>query len=245
MQTDKRSFIACLAGSVFVPPFRLLGEKSAPPELPTEVAGVRIPDTKLAQHAAELSRRSCPEFLFNHCMRTFLFGAAFAARHQITYDAEAAFVAAALHDLGLLPAFASSGNTFEVDGADAAGTFLQKESVGTAESNAVWNAIAMHALRRQIVARQAGEVLVVSSGAGADFAGPDPDDIDRTRVDQIVAAFPRLRFKAHFLELLTDHCRRKPNSQRATWLEGFCHATAPQPPGPSVADALAQAPFAE
>ncbi|HEY2446056.1 MAG TPA: hypothetical protein VGI20_09990 [Rhizomicrobium sp.] len=59
------------------------------------------------------------------------------------------------------------------------------------------------------------------------------------------AGSPRLRFKARFLELFTDHCRRKPNSQRATWLEGFCHATAPQPPGPPVADALAQAPFAE
>jgi hypothetical protein len=214
-------------------------------ELPGEVAGIRFPDTNLARRAVAFSRRSCPDFLFNHSMRTFLFGAAVAARHKVTFDAEAAFVAASLHDLGLVPTFAKPENTFEVDGANAAEAFARSQGAPRSESSAVWSAIAMHTLRQQFIARQPGEVLVVSSGAGTDFAGPDRADIDQGRVDEIVAAFPRLQFKSRFLALLTGHCRLKPNSQRATWLESFCHATVPQTPVPSIASALANAPFTE
>jgi hypothetical protein len=53
-------------------------------------------------------------------MRTFLFGALALKRNGLAFDADEAFVAAALHDLGLLPAFASPAQSFEVDGADAA-----------------------------------------------------------------------------------------------------------------------------
>jgi hypothetical protein len=243
--TNKRTFMGCLAGCIALPSLPVLAVQSPFRELPGEVAGIRIPDTKLARRAAAFSRRSCPDFLFNHSMRTFLFGAAFAARHKVTFDGEAAFVAAALHDIGLLPAFATAENTFEVDGANAAETFARSQGATPSESSRVWSAIAMHALRRQFIARQPGEALVVSSGASADFAGPDSDDIDQARINEIVAAFPRLQFKSRFLAMLADHCRRKPNSQRATWLESFCHATVPQSPIPSVANALAQAPFAE
>lgn len=243
MLTNKRAFMGGLAGCIAMPSLRAMAAQS--PQLPKEVAGVRIPDTDLARRAAAFSRRSCPDFLFNHSMRTFLFGAAFAAHHKVTFDAEAAFVAAALHDLGLLPAFATPENTFEVDGANAAESFARSQGARASESNAVWSAVAMHTLRRQFIAHEAGEVLLVSSGAGADFAGPDRDDIDQGRVNEIVAAFPRLQFKSRFLAMLTDHCRRKPESQRATWLESFCHATVPQSPVPSIASALANAPFAE
>jgi hypothetical protein len=245
MLTDKRAFMGCLAGCIATPSLRAMAAQSSPKELPKEVAGIRIPDTDLTRRATAFSRRFCPDFLFNHSMRTFLFGAAFAARQTVTFDAEAAFVAASLHDLGLLPTFATPENTFEVDGANAAESFMRSQGARASETNEVWSAVAMHALRRQFIARQHGEVLVVSSGAGADFAGPDRDDIDQARVDEIVAAFPRLQFKSRFLAMLTDHCRRKPDSQRSTWLEGFCHATVPQSPVPSIAGALARAPFAE
>ena len=40
--------------------------------LPTEIAGVRLPHSPLALGAADFARSSCPDFLFNHCMRTYL-----------------------------------------------------------------------------------------------------------------------------------------------------------------------------
>lgn len=43
--------------------------------LPTEVAGIRLPSSAVARAAAQFSHDSCPGYLFNHCMRTYLFGA--------------------------------------------------------------------------------------------------------------------------------------------------------------------------
>jgi hypothetical protein len=40
-----------------------------------EVAGVEIPRSAVTVKAATYARASYPDFLFNHCMRTFLFGA--------------------------------------------------------------------------------------------------------------------------------------------------------------------------
>ena len=81
--------------------------------LPAEVAGIRLPQSELARAAAEFSRQHCPEYLFNHCMRTFLFGAVALQKQQRVYDADKAFAAAALHDLGLLPEFESSAASFD------------------------------------------------------------------------------------------------------------------------------------
>jgi len=64
-------------------------------ELPAEVAGVRLPRTPLALAAADFARASCPDYLFNHCMRTFLFGALLLKRQQREYRGEDAFIAAA------------------------------------------------------------------------------------------------------------------------------------------------------
>jgi len=46
--------------------------------------------------------------------------------------------------------------------------------------------------------------------------------------------------------LLVAHCERKPDSQRATWLEGLCRAHAAHPrPDSAVEQAIAAASFAE
>jgi hypothetical protein len=242
---SRRELIGAVAASLFAGSGGRAAIRSPSIALPAEVAGIRIPGSAIARKAASFSREHCPAFLFNHCMRTFVFGAIHAERHQIRYDQEAAFVAAALHDVGLLPAFASAGNTFEVDGANAAENFLHGQNASQAETNRTWNAIALHALRRQYIARQSGEVLVLSAGVGTDFGGPDPHEIEAQRTSEIVAAFPRLQFKTRFLGLLTDHCHRKPLSQDGTWLGDWCQAQVSGIRRSSIKDSLMAAPFSE
>ena len=209
------------------------------------MAGIQLPSTSLARKAAALSRTASPEFLFNHCIRSYLFGAIHAVRRGIHYDAEAAFIAAALHDFGLLPHFASPDLAFEVDGANAAEAFLRGAGAPVSEDNAVWNAIALHATRPQFISHQPAEVLVLGAGVGSDFAGVDPTEIDPHQQHEILAAFPRLGFKQGFFNLLGDHCRRKPLSQRATWLSDYCRAQVPGSTYPDVIRALMKAPFPE
>jgi len=195
--------------------------------LPSEVAGIALPTSAIARKAISLARQTCPAFLFNHCMRTFLFGALTLKKMKVSYAADTAFVAAALHDLGLLPAYASPRSSFEIDGADAAEKFMLKEGVSAFDADKVWHAVEMHDGKWALTKRQGPEAMLVSLGAGTDVDGPDPGDFDDMQMREILTAFQRLAFKKNFTALLEDHCRRKPASQRATWLEGLCRDQRP------------------
>lgn len=213
--------------------------------LPVEVAGVRLPRTPLSRKAAAYARASCPQFLFNHCMRTYLFGALQLARAGRAYRAEEAFAAAALHDLGLLPAFESARGSFEVDGADAAERWLRASGAPASAGERVWHAIELHDGAWALTRRAGPEAMLVAQGAGIDVDGPDAQQLDAHQLCEIVAAFPRLGFKQQFTQLLISHCERKPASQRATWLEGLCRAHAPHAPDSAVEDSIAAAAFQE
>src|SRR5258707_7981294 len=83
-----------------------------------DFAGVKVPDTALVRDAIDLSRSLLEPFLFNHVMRSWLFGIVLAESAAIAPDAELLAVAAILHDLGLTERH-NGQNRFEVDGANA------------------------------------------------------------------------------------------------------------------------------
>jgi hypothetical protein len=240
----RREFCALAVASVAFP-VATWARAGAPSELPREVAGVTLPRSAVAVQAAQFARRSCPQFLFNHCMRTFLFGALELRRQKIAFNEDDAFVAAALHDLGLLPEFASKSQSFEIDGADAAEKFAQQALSG-ADARIVWHSVALHDTRSAFTRHCGPEAMLVSFGAGSDVDGPSLDSADeRRQMQAIVEAFPRLQFKRQFTALLVDQCRRKALSQRGTWLEGLCRETTPAAWTDSVAAEIAAAPFTE
>jgi hypothetical protein len=240
---SRRRFVLALVSGVAVSVSRrvlagLTAAGSAAP-LPKVVAGIRLPDTALALAAADLARAACPPFLFNHCMRTFLFGALLAERDRLEYDREMIFIAASLHDLGLTKAYATAEHSFEMDGADAAKAFLISRGVTETRAELVWNAVALHA--SMLVEHQAPQVGVVGSGAGADVFGSQLQSLQPDRVRAILTAYPRLAFNSEFRDLLVDHCRRKPFAQRGTWLDGFCRVHNPGVKYPDLEERLLNA----
>ena len=54
------------------------------------------------------------------------------------------------------------------------------------------------------------EARAVQWGIAADVVGPGIERLDRSRVDEIVAAYPRLAFKREFLTLLRHEAESKP-----------------------------------
>src|SRR5580658_8195926 len=108
------------------------------------VAGVSLPDTELCKAAVDLLEASSPEFLYTHCLRTYVFGSlAIRGLGRSVADEEAAFCAAILHDLGLVPAYRRD-NRFEVDGEEAARQFCLQHQVPQERADLVWKAIALH-----------------------------------------------------------------------------------------------------
>jgi hypothetical protein len=215
-------------------------------ELPAEVAGVRLPRTPLALAAVGFARTSCPDYLFNHCMRTFLFGALRLKRQQRDYRSEDAFIGAAFHDLGLLPAFETSRGSFETDGADAAERWVRQNHGSGSQADRIWHAVELHDGGWALTLRHGPEAMLVALGAGTDVDGPAPGDLDPREIDAVIAAFPRLKFKQQFTALLVAHCERKPASQHGTWLESLCREHVPHAtPDNAVEQEIATAVFAE
>jgi hypothetical protein len=242
---DRRRLIVASAAAAMLTRLALASDAAARPTLPAEVAGVPLPRSRLALAAAAFARQSCPEYLFNHCMRTFTFGALLLQRRQRAFRAETAFVASALHDLGLLQPFESALGSFEIDGADAAEKFMLGQHRSAAQGDTVWHAVEMHDGKWTLTARQGPEAMLVSLGSGADVYGPDAGILDGRQISEVLAAFPRQQFKQRFTALLVAHCERKPNSQHGTWLEGVCRRHSPAVEEDSVEQRIAAADFPE
>ena len=241
----RRELLKLTVASALLARLALAAERAPQPMLPAAVAGVALPGSGLARDAAAFARQSCPEFLFNHCMRTYLFGALMLQRRRLRFHAQTAFVAAALHDLGLLQPFESARGSFEIDGADAAEKFMLQRRRPAGERDQVWHAVEMHDGKWALTKRQGPEAMLVALGAGADVYGPEEGELDRRQVAEVLAAFPRQQFKPQFTALLIAHCERKPDSQHGTWLEGVCRRHASGAEEETVEQRIAAAPFPE
>jgi HD domain len=211
------------------------------------VAGVTLPDTELCKAAVDLLEASSPEFLCTHCLRTYIFGSlAIRGLGHSVVDEEAAFCAAILHDLGLVPAYRSE-NRFEVDGAEAARRFCLKHQVPPERADLVWNAIALHTFPG-IPLRLEDEIALVHLGAGIDFLGLGLDKVPLALVEEMLEKYPRMNFKTAFKDLLIEHCRNNPAAQVLTWTADIARAggcTLNGQPFPTAPQLISSAPFKE
>lgn len=174
------------------------------------VAGVAIPDTTMAREAIEYAREVSSPMLFNHVMRSYLFGRLAAAGSAGPVDEETVLLSAVLHDLGLTDA-ARGGRRFEIEGADAARAFLRERGCDDRLSWLVWDTIALHPWG-DINLFKEPEARVVQVGIMADAVGVGVAAVDPTFLTEILRAFPRLGFKAGFHELLRLEAEAKPGA---------------------------------
>jgi HD-GYP domain-containing protein (c-di-GMP phosphodiesterase class II) len=65
------------------------------------IAGIKIPDSKMAKELTELIRDRESNLLYHHSRRVFLFGALTGQRKGLEYDPELLYVGAMFHDIGL------------------------------------------------------------------------------------------------------------------------------------------------
>ena len=72
-----------------------------------------FPETSAAAAAWSVATRFYSPALLNHCVRSYLWRAMYAAAHGIAFDDELFYVSALLHDIGLTEALDSHGLPFE------------------------------------------------------------------------------------------------------------------------------------
>jgi HD superfamily phosphodiesterase len=179
------------------------------------IAGIDIPDSRLAREATELVRDAASPLLFHHSRRVFLFGSLQGKRLGLAADPELLYVGAMFHDLGLTPKYRRTDQRFELDGADEARRFLAAHGLPEDRVRLAWLGIALHTTPETPYHLEP-EVALVTAGVETDVLGIGYADLDRTLIDAVVSAHPRPDFKRQILRAFTEGMKDRPDTTFGT-----------------------------
>jgi hypothetical protein len=191
--------------------------------------GIPVPDSALAHAARELIGEVAPPYLVNHSVRAYAWAVELARRDDLLFDQEILYVAALLHDIGLVPAY-DLGGCFERDGAIEAERFSLEHGQPADRSRAIYDVIDLHMLP-EAPAGSTNEVALLNDSTGTDVTGYRYADVRAEAVAPILAAYPRLDFKVAFAAAFRDQAARKPTCSVARMVRT------------GKLDAIAKAPF--
>jgi HD superfamily phosphodiesterase len=156
----------------------------------SSIAGIKIPDSKMARDLTQLIRDTEPDLLFHHSTRVYLFGALTGARKRLKFDPELLYVGAMFHDIGLTETFRDSKNRFEVDSANSARDFMRSYGIPEQSIELVWDAIALHTTPG-IPEHKKPEVALVTAGVEMDVLGIAYEQFTKEQREAVVVAYPR------------------------------------------------------
>ncbi|MFI9726010.1 HD domain-containing protein [Streptomyces sp. NPDC052092] len=179
------------------------------------IAGITVPDSKLAQAATDLIRDTTPPLIFHHSRRVFLFGSLQAAARGLRPDPELLYVAAMFHDTGLVAPYRSDDQRFEMDGADQARAFLLSHGLSEGDAEKVWTAVALHTTP-EVPYKLAPEIAATTAGVETDVLGLHLDNVTAAQIDEVTAAHPRSDFKRQILQAFTDGFKHRPDTTFGT-----------------------------
>jgi len=179
---------------------------------PNSIAGVVIPDSKLAREVTELVRDTESELLFHHSSRVYYWGALTGKRRGLRFDPELLYAGAMFHDMGLTPAYASAHERFEVDGANVARDFLRSHGISAPDIETVWTAIALHTTPG-IPQHMHPVIALVTAGVEMDVLGIAFSEFTEADREAVVRVHQRPgQFKEEIIHAFYDGIRHKPES---------------------------------
>ena len=202
-----------------------------------------VSDSPLITEAIEYSRKLYEPYLFNHAMRSWRFAAKIGQARRIDCDLEVVAVGTILHDIGMSAAVTGS-NRFEVNGADAARSFVKARGVSDRRAQLIWDLVALNSTV-SIALNKEPEVALGTMGIGLDYGGFFLELVPSSDLIAILREFPRLEMKNKF----ADTCRRlvaaKPETSSDNFLRDFGERFVPGYKPVSTVDLLMNAPFEE
>jgi len=207
------------------------------------IAGVSVPDGPLISAVIEHAQRLSEPYLFNHAMRSWLFAEAVGRIKAIDYDREVVAIGTILHDIGLT-ASVSGPNRFEVNGADAALSFIKDKGLSGRRAQLIWDTIALNSTP-SLALHKEPEVVVATMGIGLDYGGFGIEALPTAGVERIVSAFPRLSMKQRFAETCNRLVTARPETSHDNFLRDFGERFVPGYKAASTVDLLMNAPFDE
>lgn len=191
-----------------------------------------FPDSPLARAADRMLCAASPPALVAHCYRTYRFGSAFLEGQRRGFDAEALFIASALHDLALTETYDDPRVPFEVHGASLAEQELHARGARPGLVELVRDAIALH-MEATTAEDPRPEVAAVHLGAAADVMGLRLDRLPPALLADVLELHPRQGFTAFVTDVARRQAAAKPDSHIARMVrhDGFLKLVAAAPFG--------------
>jgi hypothetical protein len=207
------------------------------------IAGLSVADNPLITLVIEYAQRLSEPYLFNHAMRSWLFAETIGRIKGIDFDHEVVAIGTILHDIGLTSGV-SGPNRFEVNGADAALSFIKGEGLSDGRTQLIWDLVALNSTP-SLALHKEPEVAVGTMGIGLDYGGFGVEVLPAGDMERILSAFPRLRMKQRFAETCCRLVKAKPETSHDNFLRDFGERFVPGYKAVSTVDLLMNAPFDE
>jgi hypothetical protein len=199
---------------------------------------IELATTDLTAQALALARAHVAAPIVNHSVRTFLHAGlaatAYGLRAGSDYDRDELFCACILHDIGAADAY-DGPQRFEVEGADAAASFLGAHGFWPDAIARVWEAIALHT-SPGIAERLGPLTRLTRAGVTADFGRLDVATAAQRA--SIEARYPRLDVERCLGDAVVRQAVRQPaKAPRSSWPGGLlqAHLADPDATGPNPA----------
>jgi hypothetical protein len=173
-----------------------------------------FPQTPAAAAALSVATRFYSPALLNHCVRSYLWGAAYAGAHGIAFDDELYYVSALLHDIALTDPFDSHKIPFEEAGGDLAWVFGVASGWPADRAARAAEIIVLH-MRDDVPPTVDPESHLLQVATGWDVVGRRPDEFAPETRTEILGRYPRIGFGAEFVACFQDQAKRKPGSAAA------------------------------
>ena len=173
------------------------------------------PSTAAADAARELAGDHHSAALLHHVHRSWLWAEAFAAlEHRTGVDRELLYVAALLHDIGLVEDFDNVGSSYEAAGAEIAVVLT---------AGARWSPFRRSHVRDVIIGHNRAssdpetdlEGYLLESATAFDITGRRTADLPSEFVAEVLHAHPRGDLRNEFASLVLDQADRKPTTAAA------------------------------
>jgi hypothetical protein len=157
--------------------------------------------------------------LLNHCLRSYVWAAAYGSRQGVPYDPELLYVGTLLHDIGLVPEFDShvigfddaSGHVADVFAAGAGWPEARRARLVKVVLSHMWDVVDVDVHP---------EGFLLERSTSMDISGRFLDDFPVGFRAEVLRRLPRAGIGVEFLECFRDQAERKPTSSPARAIQG-------------------------
>ncbi|NBE96094.1 HD domain-containing protein [Nonomuraea sp. KC401] len=170
-----------------------------------------IPDTPACRGALEVATRYHTPSLLNHSIRAYLFAAAYGQARSIAFDAELLYVAAMLHDIGLVAEYDSHTVPYEEAGGHVAWAFCAGAGWSPERRERAAEVIIRH-MWAEVPVEDDPEGHLLELSTGMDISGRRTDEIPEGVRAEALERHPRLEIAKEFSACIADQGARKPSS---------------------------------